>query len=151
MIYEGKSKCFPVYKPLIYEGKTKCFPIYKPLKYEGKTQCFSIYKPLKYEGKTQCFPIYKPLIYEGKSKCLPVYKPLIYETRNVKGNIPGKQEGGSKSFISRQNLIEEQRNDLFKLALKPAEAEKVSVGYLIKDNMCHISMLKAYHEKLKPL
>ena len=30
------------------------------------------------------------------------------ESRNVKGNIPGKQEGESKSVISRQNLIEEQ-------------------------------------------
>ena len=28
------------------------------------------------------------------------------ESRNVKGNIPGKQEGESKSVISRQNLIE---------------------------------------------
>ena len=26
--------------------------------------------------------------------------------RNVKGNIPGKQEGESKSVISKQNLIE---------------------------------------------
>ena len=33
------------------------------------------------------------------------------ESRNVKGNIPGKQEGESKSVISRQNLIEEQSND----------------------------------------
>ena len=43
------------------------------------------------------------------------------ESRNVKGNIPGKQEGESKSVISRQNLIEEQSNDkelldLFKIA-----------------------------------
>ena len=62
------------------------------------------------------------------------------ESRNVKGNIPGKQEGESKSVISRQNLIEEQSNDkelldLFKIALTPVEAEKVSVGYLIKDNI----------------
>ena len=28
------------------------------------------------------------------------------EPRNVKGNIPGKQEGESKSVISKQNLIE---------------------------------------------
>ena len=32
------------------------------------------------------------------------------ESRNVKGNIPGKQEGESKSVIFRQNLIEEQNN-----------------------------------------
>ena len=56
------------------------------------------------------------------------------ESRNVKGNIPGKQEGESKSVISRQNLIKEQSNDkelldLFKLALTPVEAEKLSVGY----------------------
>ena len=62
------------------------------------------------------------------------------ESRNVKGNIPGKQEGESKSVISRQNLIEEQSNDkelldLFKIALTPVEAEKISVGYLIKDNI----------------
>ena len=31
------------------------------------------------------------------------------ESQNVKGNIPGKQEGESKSVISRQNLIEEQK------------------------------------------
>ena len=45
-------------------------------------------------------------------------------SRNAKGNIPGKQEGESKSVISRQNLIEEQSNDkelldLFKIALTP--------------------------------
>ena len=62
------------------------------------------------------------------------------ESRNVKGNIPGKQEGESKYVISRQNLIEEQSNDkelldLFKIALTPVEAEKVGVGYLIKDNI----------------
>ena len=62
------------------------------------------------------------------------------ESRNVKGNIPEKQEGESRSVISRQNLIEEQSNDkelldLFKIALTPAEAEKVSVGYLIKDTI----------------
>ena len=33
------------------------------------------------------------------------------ESGNVKGNIPGKQEGESKSVISRQNLIEEHSND----------------------------------------
>ena len=62
------------------------------------------------------------------------------ESRNVKENIPEKQESESKSVISRQNLIEEQSNDkelldLFKIALTPAEAAKVSVGYLIKDNI----------------
>ena len=33
------------------------------------------------------------------------------ESGNVKGNIPGKKEGESKSVISAQNLIEEQSND----------------------------------------
>ena len=66
------------------------------------------------------------------------------ESRNVKENIPEKQESESKSVISRQNLIVEQSKDkelldLFKIALTPVEAEKVSVGYLIKDN---ISMRK---------
>ena len=59
------------------------------------------------------------------------------ESRNVNGNIPGKQESESKSVISRQYLIEEQNKDkelfdLFKIALTPVEAEKVSVGYLMK-------------------
>ena len=62
------------------------------------------------------------------------------ESKNVKENIPEKQESESKSVISRQNLIEEQSNDkelldLFKIALTPVESEKVSVGYLIKDNI----------------
>ena len=62
------------------------------------------------------------------------------ECRNVKENIPEKQKSESKSVISRQNLIEEQSNDkelldLFKIALTPVEAKKVSVGYLIKDNI----------------
>ena len=62
------------------------------------------------------------------------------ESRNVKENIPEKQERESKSVISRQNLIVEQSKDkelldLFKIALTPVEAEKVSVGYLIKDNI----------------
>ena len=62
------------------------------------------------------------------------------ESRNVIENFPEKQEGESKSVISRQNFIEEQSNDkelldLFKIALTPVEAEKVSVGYLIKDNI----------------
>ena len=60
------------------------------------------------------------------------------KSRNVKENIPEKQESESKSVISRQNLIVEQSKDkelldLFKIALTPVEAEKVSVGYLIKD------------------
>ena len=62
------------------------------------------------------------------------------ESRNVKGNIPGKQEGESTSVISRQNLIQEQSNDkelldLFKIALTLVEAKKVSVSNLIKDNI----------------
>ena len=62
------------------------------------------------------------------------------ESRNVKENIPEKQESESKSVISRQNLIEEQSNDkelldLFKIALTPVEAEKVNVGYLIRENI----------------
>ena len=62
------------------------------------------------------------------------------ESRNVKENIPEKQESESKSVISRQNLIVEQSKDkelldLFKIALTPVETEKVSVGYLIKENI----------------
>ena len=62
------------------------------------------------------------------------------ESRNVKENIREKQESESKSVISRQNLIEEQSNDkelldLFKVVLTPVKPEKVSVGYLIKDNI----------------
>ena len=62
------------------------------------------------------------------------------ESRNVKENILEKQEGESKSVISRESLFEEQSNDkelldLFKIALTPVQAEKVSVGYLIKDNI----------------
>ena len=61
------------------------------------------------------------------------------ESRNVKENIPEKQSE-SKSVISRQNFIVEQSKDkelldLFKIALTPVEAQKVSVGYLIKDNI----------------
>ena len=74
------------------------------------------------------------------------------ESRNVKGNIPGKQESESKSVISRKNLIEEQSNDkelldLFKIALTPVEAGMVSAGYLIKDKIlmrkwstCHVTI-----------
>ena len=52
------------------------------------------------------------------------------ESRNVKGNIPGKQESESKSVISRQNLIKEQSNDkelldLFKVALTPVKPERL--------------------------
>ena len=62
------------------------------------------------------------------------------ESRNVKENIPEKQESESKSVISRQNLMEEQSNDkelldLFKVVLTPVKPEKVSVGYLIRDNI----------------
>ena len=62
------------------------------------------------------------------------------ESRNVKENIPEKQESESRSVISRQNLIEEQSNDkelldLFKVALTPVKPEKVSVGYLIRENI----------------
>ena len=77
------------------------------------------------------------------------------ESRNVKRNIPGKQEGESKSVISIQILIKEQNNDkeildLFKIALTPVEAEKVSVGYLIKDK---VLMRKCFthHVTIAPL
>ena len=73
------------------------------------------------------------------------------ESRN---NIPEKQESESRSVISRQNLIVEQSKDkelldLFKIALTPVEAEKVSVGYLIKDN---IMMRKwtTHHVTIRP-
>ena len=77
------------------------------------------------------------------------------ESRNVKENIPGKQKGESKSVISRQNLIEEQNNDkelldLFKVALTPVEAEKVSVGYLIKDNIL-MRKWSSHHVTIAPL
>ena len=62
------------------------------------------------------------------------------ESRNVKENIPEKQESESKSVISRENLIVEQSKDkelldLFKVVLTPVKPEKVSVGYLIRDNI----------------
>ena len=77
------------------------------------------------------------------------------ESRNVKGNIPGKQEGEIKSVSSRQNLIEEQSNykellDLFKIALTPVEAEKVNVGYLIKDKIL-MRKWSIYHVTIAPL
>ena len=77
------------------------------------------------------------------------------ESRNEKENIPEKQEGESKLVISRQNLIEEQSNDkelldLFKIALTPVEAEKVSVGYLIKDNIL-MKKWSLYHVTIAPL
>ena len=55
-------------------------------------------------------------------------------TRNESGNVKGK------SLISRQNLIEEESNDkelldLFRTALTPYRSQKMSVGYLIKDNI----------------
>ena len=77
------------------------------------------------------------------------------ESRNVKGNIPGKQEGESKSVISRQNLIEEQNNDnklldLFKIALTPVEAKMVSVGYLFKDKIL-MRKWSTHHVTIAPL
>ena len=66
------------------------------------------------------------------------------ESRNVK-----------ETKICRQNLIEEQSNgkellDLFKIALTPAEAEKVSVGYLIKDNIL-MRKWSSHHVTIGPL
>ena len=80
---------------------------------------------------------------------------MTIKSGNVKGNIPGKQEGESKLVISRQKLIEEQSNhkellDLFKIALTPVEAEKVSVGYLIKDNIL-MRKLSSHHVTVAPL
>ena len=81
------------------------------------------------------------------------------ESRNVKENIPEKQEGESKSIISRQNLIEEQGNDkelfdlnclIFKKALTPVEGEKVRVGYLIKDNIL-MRKWSSHHVTIAPL
>ena len=71
------------------------------------------------------------------------------ESRNIKGNIPGKQESESKSVISRQNLIEEQSNDkelldLFNIALSPV------VGYLIKDNIL-MRKWSSHHVTIAPL
>ena len=71
------------------------------------------------------------------------------ESRNVKGNIPGKHEGESKL------VIEEQRNDkellgLFKIALTHVEAEKVGVGYLIKDNIL-MRKWSSHHITIAPL
>ena len=77
------------------------------------------------------------------------------ESRNVKENIPGKQEGESKSVASRQNLIEEQGNDKdlldsFKIALTPVKVEKFSVGYLIKDNIL-MRKWSSHHVTIAPL
>ena len=77
------------------------------------------------------------------------------ESRNVKENIPEKQENESKSVISRQNLIVEQSKDkelldLFKIALTPVEAEKVSVGYLIRDNIM-MRKWSTHHVTIRPL
>ena len=60
----------------------------------------------------------------------------------------------NRSF-SRQNLIEEQNNDkelldLFKTALTPVEAKKVSVGYLIKDNIL-MRKWSSHHVTIGPL
>ena len=78
--------------------------------------------------------------FEEKNKEKAEKALMRNESRNVKGNIPGKQESESKSVISRPYLIEKQSNDkelldLFKIALTPVEAKKVSVDYLIKDNI----------------
>ena len=77
------------------------------------------------------------------------------ESRNVKENIPEKQESESKLAISRQNFIEEQSNDkelldLFKIALTPVEAEKVSVGYLVRDNIM-MRKWSMHHVTIGPL
>ena len=77
------------------------------------------------------------------------------ESRNAKGNIPRKQDDKSRLVISRQNLIEEQSNDkelldLFKIALTPVEAEKVSAGYLIKDNIL-MRKWPLHHVTIAPL
>ena len=77
------------------------------------------------------------------------------ESRNVKENIPEKLESESKSVISRQNLIEEQSNDkelldLFKVVLTPVKPEKVSVGYLIKDNIL-MRKWSSHHVTIGPL
>ena len=77
------------------------------------------------------------------------------ESRNVKENIPEKQESESKSVISRQNLIVEQSKDkelldLFKIALTPVEAEKVSVGYAIRDNIM-MRKWSTHHVTIRPL
>ena len=77
------------------------------------------------------------------------------ESRDVKENIPEKQESESRSVISRQNLINDQSNDkelldLFKIALTPVEAEKVSVGHLIKDNIL-MRKWSTHHVTIGPL
>ena len=77
------------------------------------------------------------------------------ESRNVKGNIPGKQEGESKSVISRQNLIVEQSNDkelldLYKIALTPVKAKKVRFGNLIKDKIL-MRKWSMHHVTIAPL
>ena len=77
------------------------------------------------------------------------------ESRNVKENIPEKQESDSRSVPSRQNLIKEHNNDkelldLFKIALTPVEAEKVSGGYLIRDNIL-MKKWSSHHVTIAPL
>ena len=77
------------------------------------------------------------------------------ESWNVKENIPEKQESESKSVISRQNLMEEQSNDkelldLFKVVLTPVKPEKVSVGYLIRDNIM-MRKWSTHHVTIRPL
>ena len=58
--------------------------------------------------------------------------------RDDKRTIPQERIDDETSVISRQKLLEEQGKDkeltnLFKIALTPEEAEKVSVGYVVKD------------------
>ena len=77
------------------------------------------------------------------------------ESRNVKENIPEKQESESKLVISRQNLIVEQSKDkelldLFKVVLTPVKPEKVSVGYLIRDNIM-MRKWSTHHVTIRPL
>ena len=76
------------------------------------------------------------------------------ESRNVKDNIPEKQESESKSVISRQSFIVEQRNDkelldLFKIALTPVESKKVIVDYLITDNIL-MRKWSTHHVTIRP-
>ena len=70
------------------------------------------------------------------------------ESRNVKGNIPGKQEGESKSVHSRQNFIEEQSKDkelldLFKIALKCMRNDfSLLISLLQSENKAQINIFQ---------
>ena len=46
--------------------------------------------------------------FEERNKEMAEKALMRNESRKVKGNIPGKQEGDSKTVISRQKFIEEQ-------------------------------------------